>query len=201
MTWPLLQLLALVYVLGLLGLQRKRWQLSHYVWGAFGLTFLFIHLSLLQGWNDVLAAVEAQHVQSLMTALGASHLQIFEGTTLLVPDSSGWTGLQVGVECSTLIELSVFAGLVLFYPRFSLQARWKSLLLGALGTYLLNLLRLIIIAAMVIIWGKSAVVLAHAVVARIIYFFGIVMLYWFLLTRPTLTLVRRSIESSGRAVA
>jgi len=198
-TWPLLQFLTALYIIGLIWLQRKRWRLSRYVWGAFGLTFLFIHLSLLQGWNEALAAVEAQHVQSIMAVLGA-RLQIFEATTLLVPDSTGWTGLQVGVECSTLIELSVFAGLVLFYPRFSLQTRWKSLLLGVIGTYLLNLLRLMIIAGMVTIWGKSVVVLAHAVIARVIYFGGIVLLYWFLLTRPTLIMVRRSIESSGRAV-
>ncbi len=199
MTWPLLQSLTVLYLGGLLVFQRKHWQFLHYVWGAFGLTFLFIHLSLLQGWNEVVTALESVHVQSLLALMGTS-VQVFERTTLLIPDSTGWTGLQVGIECSTLIELSVLAGLLLFYPRFSLQKRWTYLLLGAIGTYLLNLLRLLIIAAMVMTWGKSVVELAHAVVARLIYFVGVVALYWYLLTKPTLTMVRRSIEASGRAV-
>jgi exosortase/archaeosortase family protein len=120
--------------------------------------------------------------------------------TLLVPDPTGWSVLQIGLECSTLIEASVFAGLLLFYPR--LPPRDRALRLGAgLGaTFLINLARLAVIIGMVMILGKPAVPWAHAVVGRMVFFVGIVIVYWRMLTLPTLRLVRRDMEVSGRSV-
>jgi exosortase family protein XrtG len=199
MTWPHLQLIAGIYLAGLLWTRQRQWRLLQYVWGAFGFAFLGIHLSLIQGWDVWLSALEVRHVQSLMAPLSI-HLQYVDKTTLLIPDSTGWSGLRVGVECSTLIELSVLAGLVLFYPRLALNQRWSYLTIGLLGTYLLNLLRIIVIVMLIWIWGKPIVPFAHAIFGRLLYFVGVVALYWFLLTRPTLKLVHRSIEVSGRAV-
>ncbi len=199
MTFPLLQLATAVYLLGLIWVHRQGWQLLLYIWSAFGFAYLSIHLSLLQGWNVALATLEARHLQAIMAWLGVK-LSFVDDTTLLVPDPTGWSGMRIGVECSTLIELSVFSGLMLFYPRLTLEKRWKYLALGCIGTYTLNMVRLVIVAAIIAAWGKPAVPIAHAIVGRLVYFAGVVALYWFLLTRPTLALVRRSIEASGRAV-
>jgi exosortase/archaeosortase family protein len=198
MTWQLLQLLALVYLGGLWWMHQRNWGLLYYSWGALGFAFLFIHVSLLQGLNNELSAIEAQQVQGIMGWFGVQ-IQIVDQSTMFVPDSTGWSALVVGIECSTLIEMGVLVGLIMFYPRLSLQQRWTYLGIGIVGTYLLNLLRLLVIVVMILIWGKPVVLLAHAIVARLVYFAGIVTLYWFLLTKPTLSLVRRSIEISGRA--
>src|SRR5579859_7610607 len=137
MTWPLLQVLVLFYIAGLWWIRRKRMGLLLYVWGALGLAFLVIHLALLQGWNVTLAAVEIQNLQGIMGFLGV-HLQTLDPTTVLIPDSTGLTELFVGIECTTLIELAVFAGLLLYYPRYSARRRWSYLAIGAAGTYLLK---------------------------------------------------------------
>ena len=199
MTWPLMQLVTALYLGGLLLIHRKGWQLVFYLWCVFGFVFLAIHMVILQGWDVAFAGLEAQHVRMLVAPLGIN-LQSLDATTFLVPDGSGWSGLKIGIECSTVIELSVFAGLVLFYPRLSMQQRWLYVLIGAVGTYLLNILRIVIIVLMIAAWGKPAVPVAHTIVGRMVYFLGIVGLYWFLLTQPTLHLVRRSIETAGRAV-
>jgi len=57
-----------------------------------------------------------------------------------------------------------------------------------------------VIIAMIHWLGKEAAPLAHAVVARLIFFLGIVVVYWYLLTLPTLHVVRRELEITGRAV-
>lgn len=199
MNWSYLQVIAVIYLAGMVWVRQRQWSLFQFVWGAFGFAFLFIHLSLIQGWDSSLSTIEVRNVQSLIGFLGI-RLQSVDNTTLLIPDSTGWSGLRVGIECSTLIELSVFAGLVLFYPRLSFNQRWRYLLLGLVGTYLLNLLRITVIVILIWFWGKPMVPFAHAIVGRLIYFVGVVALYWFLLTRPTLRLVHRSIEVSGRAV-
>jgi len=199
MNWPELQGAIVVYFGGLVWLHRRKSRLALYLWGAFGFAFLAIQLCLLQGWDVALSAVEAQHIKALVARLGV-HLIFLDNVTVLVPDPTGWSSLRFSIECSTLIELSAFCGLMLFYPRLSLRKRWTYLAMGSVGTYLLNLLRIAIIVAMIVVWGKPVVPVAHAVVGRLVYFAGVVVLYWFLLTRPTLALIHRSIETTGRAV-
>jgi exosortase/archaeosortase family protein len=199
MTWFQLQLVVLVYLAGLMWFHRHRWAFARYLWGAFGFAFLAIQLSVVMAWHVSLAALETAHVRTLMALVGV-HIQIVDDITLLVPDPTGWSGLRFGIECSTLIELSVFGGLMLFYPRLTLSKRWTYLAWGAVCTYGLNLVRICVIVILIGIGGKPIVPVAHAIVGRLVYFFGIVVLYWFLLTQPTLLLIRRSIEITGRAV-
>lgn len=199
MTWPLMQLIAVTYFGGLLWIQRREWHLAHYVWGVFGFVFLFIHLITLQEWHTTIAGIEAQQIQSLFALFG-THLQIIDSNILLVPDATGWTGLNISIECSTVLEISVFAGLILFYPRLSMRQRWTYLLIGITGTYILNLIRISIIVLMIDVWGKPIVPVAHTFVGRLVYFIGVVGLYWYLLTKPTLHIIRRNIEATGRAV-
>jgi exosortase family protein XrtG len=198
MTWPLLSALSILYMIGILWARRKDWHLTAYIWGSFGLAFLIIHLSLLQGWDFALAAAEASQVRALAGIVGLD-LQIVDANTLLVPDPTGWSGLRIGVECSTLIEISVYAGLMVFYPRFSPRERAGRLIVGVLSTYGLNLIRIFIIIGIVMIAGKPAVPFAHAIIGRLIYFGGVIMIYWYQLTRPTLALIRQNIQASGRA--
>jgi exosortase family protein XrtG len=188
-----------VYLTGLLALRRQRNGLIGYLWAAFGLAALIIVAGQVGGWNVPLGAFEAQ-----VMATGASALR-FDLTTIspasmVVRDPTGWSILQIGVECSALIELSVFTGLLVFYPRFTLSQRAVRLAGGLSATFMLNLLRLAVIVAMVALLGKPAVPWAHAIVGRMVFFVGVVYIYWRMLTLPTLHLVRRDLEVSGRAI-
>ncbi|NJL94578.1 MAG: exosortase/archaeosortase family protein [Anaerolineae bacterium] len=117
-----------------------------------------------------------------------------------MPDTQGWVGLNITLECSTLIELSIFAGLLLFYPKLTLKQRAWAFAVGLLVTYVLNLGRIVLIVGMILALGREAIPLAHNLVARLLYFVGILFIYWFLLTRPTLFAIRRTIESQGLGV-
>lgn len=197
MTGELLQILTVIYIAGIAWLQRRHWSLTLYLWSAFGLAFLLIHFAVMQNWDLELASLEAQQLTQLMGAFGIQ-VQLVDRTMLMVPDATGWSGLRIGVESSTLIELSVLAGLLLFYPKQTARQRGAYLITGIAVTYMLNLLRLIIIIVMILIWGKPAVTLAHTVVGRLVYFGGVVMLYWFLMTKPTLRTVYDTMRQSGR---
>jgi exosortase family protein XrtG len=199
MTWALLQGLSVAYFAGLIYLHRLGWRLAVYIWGACGSAFLFIQLSLLQGWDKGLAIAEAEHVQRILTACGLS-VQLLNNVILFVADPTGWTGLQIGIECSSLIELSIFSGLMLLYPGLSFRKRWTYWAIGASLTYALNLIRIMLIVVVIAVWGKPIVPLAHTVLGRLVYFAGVVALYWFLFTKPTLAHIHRAIETSGRAV-
>jgi exosortase family protein XrtG len=199
MTAEELTIIVALYLLGLVVLRRLKHALLGYLWSAFGLAAVLILMGQYGAWHDPLGAIQASTLATLSGWLGLP-LETLGRATLVVPDSSGWSVLSIGIECSTLIEASVFAGILLFYPRFSPRERLLRLTAGLGATILINMARLAVIVGMVATFGKSAVPLAHAVVGRLVFFLGIVVVYWRMLTMPTLKIVRRDLEVSGRAV-
>lgn len=199
MNTTLLGILGFIYLLGLVLLRRQRQGLIGYLWGSFGLAGLLVLLAQHGEWNIAVGELQAGVVAIVAGWLGVV-LTFIEPASLAIPDPTGWSVLRIGIECSTLIEASVFTGLILFYPRFSPQERSLRWIVGVGATFLVNFIRLGVIIAIVMTLGKPAVPWAHAVVARLVFFVGIVIVYWHMLTLPTLKVIRRDIEVSGRAV-
>ncbi len=191
--------LAAIYLAGMVLLRHSRFGLTGYLWNAFGFTALGVLMSQVGRWNVGLGRVEASH---MITLFGWMGLEIggSERASLIVADRTGWSVLNIGVECSALVEAFIFAGLILFYPRFSTGDRIQRLAIGLSATYLINLVRMAVIVGMIHWLGKEAAPLAHTIVARLVFFVGVVTVYWSLLTLPTLRVVRRELEVSGRAV-
>jgi exosortase family protein XrtG len=199
MTSNLLAVFLGIYLLGLLTLRRMRFGLIGYVWGAFGLAALFILAAQVGQWNLPLGSLEANIVVAIANALGL-RLAFLDPASLIVPDPTGWSILRIGIECSTLIEGAVFTGLMMFYPRFPPGERLIRLAAGLGATFLINLARLSVIVGMVTSMGSPAVPWAHAVVGRLVFFIGVVIVYWRMMTLPTLRMVRRDLEVTGRSV-
>lgn len=199
MTYRLLAGLVLIYILGLLAMRRMRHRLPGYLWGSFGLVALVMLASQLGDWNIPLGNAQARLLALAGDLIGWS-LAPMQPAGLIVPDPSGYSILQIEVECSTLIEATVFAGLVLFYPRFRPRERLLRLGVGVSATVAINLIRLSVIVLMVSTLGKPALPWAHAIVGRLVFFAGIIFVYWRMLTLPTLRVVGRDLEVTGRAV-
>ena len=199
MTTTHVALAAILYLVGLLALRAQRSRLIGYLWSAFGLAALLFMLGILGEWNLPLGALQASALTAVAGVFGVK-LAALGPATLIVPDPTGWSVLGIGVECSTLIEGSVFLGLMLFYPRFPAGERLLRIGIGLAATVLVNLVRLGVIVLIVTTLGKPAVPWAHAVVARLVFFAGIVYVYWRMMTLPTLTMIRRDLEVSGRSV-
>jgi exosortase family protein XrtG len=186
-----------VYLAGLLVLRKTRKGLIGYLWGAFGLAAIIIFAGQLGGWNEPLGTLQVWFLVLLSQLVGGP-LQLIEGGGLVVPDPTGWSILRVGIECSALIEIAIFAGLMLFYPRLPASERLGRMAVGVAATVLINLVRLAVITLMVATLGKPIVPWAHAVVGRLIFFAGVLYLYWRMLTLPTLTMIRRELEVTRR---
>jgi exosortase family protein XrtG len=199
MTTQTLALLAVLYLAGLVTLRRVRYTLLGYLWGAFGFAALGILTSQMGQWNVALGRVEVATLVRAGSWLGLEAAGL-QRSSLIIPDPTGWSILNIGLECSMLIEAFIFVGLLLFYPRFSGPRRLQRLGIGMVALFLLNLVRLGVIIGMIMLWGKPVAGLAHAVVARLVFFVGMIAIYWWLLTIPTLGIIRREMEVTGRAV-
>jgi len=197
MSTLVLSVFAGIYLAGLLVLRKARKGLLAYLWGAFGLAGILIFAGQIGNWNSSLGAFQAE-ILALASGIVGGGLRTIAGGGLVVPDPTGWSILQIGIECSALIEISIFVSLMLFYPRIPAGERLMRIAIGVLATLALNLLRLGIIALMVTTLGKPAVPWAHAVVGRLVFFVGILFLYWKMLTLPTLSIVRRELEVTHR---
>lgn len=124
--------------------------------------------------------------------------QIFEtapGTLLIMVISQdiGWTVLDINIECSGLLELSIFAGLMLFYPAWSFPHRLIWTTIGLVATYLINIVRVMLIVAILHYVGKDSLFIAHTIAGRAVFFFMMVFIYWFFITRPTIFLARKQL--------
>lgn len=188
------------YIATVIFSHRRQSRLMLFVTGAFGLAFLIIQFAVMFNIHVRLAELEALQIKTLLSTINVQ-TNIINGNTLTVPDQAGWVGMIIGVESSTIIEIAVFVGVILFYPKLNLKQRGLSLVVGVVGTYLLNLVRLLIIVASVMLFDRRVFPLAHNIVGRIIYFSGVIALYWYLLTRPTLNIVRNNLIATQEVSA
>jgi len=85
--------------------------------------------------------------------------------------------------------------LLLFYPSYNWKTKLKYATIGTVATFAANIIRILSIVFIVAVFGKTSVYLAHAIIGKLIFFALIVILYWYLLTKPTMNTVRKNIKS------
>jgi exosortase family protein XrtG len=185
------------YVVGVWYFRRRRAWLVYYVFAAFGLTLILVFGAR---WIGLAGTIESLVTYS--TAWLASHVGIASKwlgqSQFMVMGRSGWVVLETNIECSALIESSILAGLIFFYPVFDRVKKIKYFSIGIVVTVIANALRMLIIAGMTATLGRSAVFWGHAIVGRLFFFTVIIALYWFILTRPTIEEIAKTIgESRG----
>jgi len=182
---------AVVWAIVVVFFRYYRIWLFYYATASVGLAFLLIFggskIIPLQTW---LEAAAAYHTHHLGQWLGVP-TRIFEAApgnilVAIVVQEPGWTALQVGVECSALLEASVLLGLLLFYPGWPWPKRVGLISLGLAVTYIANIIRLLFIVLTVHWLGKQSIFIAHTIVGRLIFFVLVAGIYWYALTRPTI---------------
>ncbi len=111
---------------------------------------------------------------------------------LVVVQREGWTALQIGVESSALLEISVLVGLLSFYPGWSIPNRLWRMLMGIALTWLANLVRMLIIVLMLHFLGKEVLIIAHTFLGKLVFFVMTIAIYWYLITVPSLKLIHKN---------
>ena len=178
--------------------------LPYYAIGAVGLAFLVIAVgrSVLP-LELLLEQFTAFNVHDVSKVFGVE-TRIFSASpgvilVLVIPQEQGWTLVDIGVECSGLLEEAVLVGLLSFYPAWSLGRRLSLIAAGLAATYVGNLVRVLFIVITLHQWGKDSLFLAHTLVGRVIFFVVVIAIYWAVLTGPTLRQLRTSLQYNRAA--
>jgi len=183
--------LLLPYLVILWFLHRYRIWLLYYIFGSAGLAYLLtLFFTQVLDVRSLLASSVAIGVHSLLDTV---HIEtkVVENApgvllVLVLTQRIGWTILQIGIESSGLLEMIVLASLIAFYPGWKLTRRLVLGLIGLFLTWGANLLRMILIAALLHFYGKEVLVLAHTFLGKLVFFILTIAIYWALVTFPSL---------------
>jgi exosortase family protein XrtG len=175
--------------------KHKAW-LSYYLLGAFGLTLILVFGIRLLGLEKYWEYAHLYQTYRLSSWLGIES-RVLTGDTIVVADPVGWVTLKIGIECSGILESSILAGLIGFYPAFGVKRRAFLLAVGLAATIAANIVRILIIVAIVHFYGREAVFVGHAIVGRLFFFAAMITLFWYIITRPTINEVGRMVAEES----
>lgn len=186
---------ALIWMALYLFLRKARAWLLTYMTGAVGFTLLAVYAlrgSALESAVERMSALGA-HTVCNMIGIPTKVFLDAPGTllVLIVYQQVGWTAIEIDIECSGLLEFTVFTALVIFFNGFSWRYRAAVLPAGLLATFVMNIIRIVIIVTTIHLGGKNAIYISHTVVGRAIFFLMVIALYWYVFTRATSDIVRK----------
>jgi exosortase family protein XrtG len=197
-------MMKMVYFLGLviiwsgmiLFFRRNRVWLLYYLFGAVGLTYGFVFLAgQFLGGEQLLAESVAGAVHGIASSLNIP-TRIFSGApgmllVMVIYQDVGWTMLQIGVESSGILEISVLISLLSFYPGWRIKRRLGVIGFGVLAVWIANIFRMLVIVILLHRLGKGALVLAHTYIGKIVFFILTVAIFWYLITTVSLADIQK----------
>lgn len=179
-------------------LYHHRLWVFYYVWAAVGLCCILVllfHASLMEYRVEQLTSLI---LHNILNNLGIV-TNIFDhspGTLLvLIEIDSSWTTIAIDIENSGLLEICIIFSLIIFYPVHRMPKRSMVALGGALGIYLINLFRLLLVIVIIHSGGRNMSFIAHTLFGRLLFFVLVVGLYWQLITRPSLEKIRGNVKN------
>ena len=187
------------WVILLLFFRSHRNWLPYYVLGSVGLAFALIGVGRELFLEQFLQVSTAASVHQLLVIAGVE-TRLFPAVpgalmVLVVPQNLGWTVLNIGLESSGLLEIGVLTGMMGFYPGRTLLRRLITISIGVVATFVANVVRVSFIVASLHWGGKDLLLISHTVGGRLIFFAIVVLIFWFLLTLPTLRTVHRNVQN------
>jgi exosortase family protein XrtG len=191
MNWFLTLFFFIIWLSSVIFLRAYRIWILYYLTAVSGFAYLLVFVtSSVFNLEISLAHTVASGVHFLLNLTGIPS-RIFSNApgillVMVITQRTGWTALQIGVESSGLLEMSVLTSLVLFYPEWRLSSRLRLVLVGNGLTWIANIIRMFLIAVILHYFGKDALLIAHSLIGRIIFFFFTIGIYWFLITARSL---------------
>ncbi len=174
--------------------RRHRQWLFYYLIAAFGFTIQLVFLAEYFGLDQLLVNLASFHVNLISKNIFHIPMELLSNGRFQIMLTDGSSSiLKLGIECSAILESSIVISLILFYPLFNSSQKILRAIFGLVVTYDINILRLMIIVLMAYKFGPDYIFLAHAGVARVFFFLFELLLYWYLMTKPTVKSVGESI--------
>lgn len=176
----LLIVVALLWIFSLILFKKTKMNFFKFLAGSVGIftISMIFFLPYLEGNLNVL-------ISNTLNIIGRStnYFQVFKENSIVSVDTrDGIVSIFINYECSGVIEMLVFTSLALFFP---FGGRVRKILLtvgGNIFIFLANIIRVLFIIFVTKTFGASAFYFAHTLLARILFFVLMIILYYFVFT-------------------
>lgn len=169
----------LIYVLSVL--KRGKLQFWFYIVGSMG-TFLFLMFYLRPALTMPLARSVAA-LSGLVGEMTGLFSAYFKYGIIFVDSAYGAITLQIDFECSGIIEILAYLSLLMYYRVYDMVERFIYSILGILYIIIANVIRIIVICAVIHYNGPEYYFMAHTIVGRIVFYVLSILLYFYVFTK------------------
>lgn len=187
----------LIWLIVAVFLRYHRIWIFYYIWTAVGFTIMAI-LIIRTSWFEYAIEQITGLILHYSLALIGIKTYIFDkapGTVLvLLALENSWTCIDIDIECSGLLESCVLMGLLVFYPGILLLKKIWYVFIGLTSLFVVNLIRLYTVILTLNFGGRDTMYIAHTLVGRLVFFLLVIIVYWYVFTRPSLNTVRRNVD-------
>ena len=162
--------------------RRGRLDFFEYIWGSVGI-FVFMMILI----QPIVTRPLTQLVTSASGVIGklTGLFEAYRDYSIIFITNKATNSsisLYVDYECSGIIEMMAFVALLAFFKVYDKGQRVIVGIVGCIGIFISNIIRIITICVMVKIWGNSVYYLAHTVVGRLVFYALAVALYYVVFT-------------------
>lgn len=154
-----------------------------YLWGSVGL-FVFMAIFV----QPVLTGILKQYVTSVVGVIGKQTgicEAYYEYSIIFIPKQSVLSSisLYIDYECSGVIEMMAFVALLAFFQVYKVGERIIVGIIGCMCIFLFNVIRILVICAIIYKFGSDSYYVAHTIIGRIVFYVLSILLYYYVFTR------------------
>ena len=175
----ILAVLLWIYILSVL--KRGKLDFWLFITGSVGM-FVF-YMILLQPLLTVPLQQAVAAVAGLLGDVTGMFSSYFQQGILFVPCDTGAISLYIDYECSGIIEIGAYLSLLVFFGVYSIQEKIVFSVLGSIGIFCANILRIFIIGSLIHLCGSDIYFVAHTIIGRIVFYGFTILLYFYVFTR------------------
>ena len=162
---------------------RGRLYYFKYLWGSVGV-FVFMCIYI----EPTLSEILKQYVTSVVGILGKLTgicEAFYELSVVFIPKQSELTAvsLYIDYECSGIIEMMAFVALLIFFEVYDIGQRIIISFVGCISIFVFNIIRIMVICAVIYQFGSGSYYIAHTILGRIIFYALTIILYYYVFTR------------------
>jgi exosortase family protein XrtG len=109
----------------------------------------------------------------------------YELSVVFIPKQSELTAvsLYIDYECSGIIEMMAFVALLIFFEVYDIGQRIIISFIGCISIFVFNIIRIMVICAVIYKFGSDSYYIAHTILGRIIFYTLTIILYYYVFTR------------------
>lgn len=162
---------------------RGKLHYFQYLWGSVGL-FIFLCIYLQPSLSEILKQMVTSVVGAIGKITGICEAY-YEFSILFIPRQSNLSAvsLYIDYECSGVIEMMAYVSLLAFYQVYEVGQRLVVSIIGCISIFFFNVLRIVIICAIIYQYGSESYYAAHTIIGRSVFYVLTILLYYYTFTK------------------